>query len=127
MGVRPEHQQLSQTGISAKLGAREMMGSSVHVHVTALARDVVAVVSGMDDAGHFMNTIPTARETHLSFHGNAVHLFGLDSQRNLEWPEKHAAEEDVRIPVENSQNPSEILTNKTKTQKLFAFSKKVTK
>ena len=89
VGVRPEHLQLAKAGIPAELGVREMMGSSVHLHLTAMEQDVVAVVSGMDDSGHFMNDIPAFGQVFLSFHGNAVHLFDPASETNLEWPSKH--------------------------------------
>ena len=89
VGVRPEHLQLTKAGIPAELGVREMMGSSVHLHLTAMEQDVVAVVSGMDDSGHFMNDIPAFGQVFLSFHGNAVHLFDPASETNLEWPSTH--------------------------------------
>ncbi len=89
VGVRPEHLQLAKAGIPAELGVREMMGSSVHLHLTAMEQDVVAVVSGMDDSGHFMNDIPASGQVFLSFHGNAVHLFDPASETNLEWPSTH--------------------------------------
>ena len=88
VGVRPEHLQLAKAGIPAELGVREMMGSSVHLHLTAMEQDVVAVVSGMDDSGHFMNDIPASGQVFLAFHGNAVHLFDPASENNLEWPPK---------------------------------------
>ena len=89
VGVRPEHLQLAKAGIPAELGVREMMGSSVHLHLTAMEQDVVAVVSGMDDSGHFMNDIPASGQVFLAFHGNAVHLFDPASETNLEWPSTH--------------------------------------
>ena len=88
VGVRPEHLQLAKAGIPAELGVREMMGSSVHLHLTVMDQDVVAVVSGMDDSGHFMNDIPASGQVFLAFHGNAVHLFDPASENNLEWPPK---------------------------------------
>lgn len=125
VGIRPEHLQLSDTGVSARLGVREMMGSSVHVHLSALDHDVIAVVSGMDDAGHFMNAIPAVGEVRLAFHGNVIHLFDTETEKNLEWDAPIA--EKTRIPVEKSENPSEIAQNNLKAKKLFAFLKKVTK
>lgn len=88
LGVRPEHLKITLEGIPAELGVREMMGSSVHVHLTAMDREAVAVVSGMDDTGHFLSNIPQTGQVYLSFHGNAVHLFDPATQRNLEFAEK---------------------------------------
>ena len=85
VGVRPEHLQLVQEGIPARMSVREMMGSSVHVHLKALGHDVVSVVSGMDDTGHFMNNTFDGKNVCLTFHGNVVHLFDPETQDNLEW------------------------------------------
>jgi len=85
VGVRPEHLQLTKSGIPAQMGVREMMGSSIHVHLTALEHDVIAVVSGMDDTGHFMKNDFGAGNICLNFHGNVIHLFDPDTQQNLEW------------------------------------------
>ncbi len=94
VGVRSEHLQLSDKGIPAELGVREMMGSSIHVHLTALERETVAVVSGMDDSGHFLSDLPRTGAVRLSFHGNAVHLFDTITQRNLEFSEKSGEEDE---------------------------------
>ena len=85
VGVRPEHLQLVKEGIPAQMSVREMMGSSVHVHLKALGHDVVSVVSGMDDTGHFMNNTFEGEKVCLTFHGNVVHLFDPNTQNNLEW------------------------------------------
>ena len=92
VGVRPEHLQIGDSGISARIGVREMMGSSIHVHLTAQDRDVVAVVSGMDDAGHLLREFPAGAQTSLSFSGGAVHLFDTETEQNLEWKAVAAAE-----------------------------------
>ena len=87
IGVRPEHLQIAENGIPAELGVREMMGSSVYLHLTVQEQDVIAVVSGMDDTGHFMNSVPQTGQVRLAFHGNAVHLFDPVTERNLEFTE----------------------------------------
>ena len=92
VGIRPEHLQIGDSGISARIGVREMMGSSIHVHLTAQDRDVVAVVSGMDDAGHLLREFPAGAQTSLSFSGGAVHLFDTETEQNLEWKAVAAAE-----------------------------------
>ncbi len=88
IGVRPEHLQLGDVGIPAELGIHEMMGSSVHVHLSVQDRDAVAVVSGMDDTGHFLRELPDSGQVCLAFHGNAVHLFDPATQQNLEFAAK---------------------------------------
>ncbi len=94
VGIRPEHLQLNASGIPADLGVHEMMGSSVHVHLNAQKQDVVAVVSGMDDTGHFLRELPESGRVHLQFHGNVVHLFDPDTQCNLEHSKKSFEKED---------------------------------
>ncbi len=88
IGVRPEHLKIAECGIPAELGVREMMGSEVHLHLTALQREVIAVVSGMDDTGHFMSSVPQSGRVNLAFHSNAVHLFDPVTERNLEFTKK---------------------------------------
>ncbi len=88
LGIRPEHITLGGEGIPAVMGVSEMMGSSVHLHLSALGQDVVVVVSGMDDTGHFVNNIPEGTATHILFHENALHLFDGETGRNLEYPQE---------------------------------------
>lgn len=87
-GVRPEQLRLADSGIPAELGVYEMMGSSVHLHMRALEQDIVVVVPATDDAGHFRDSVPADGRTCLQFHGNAVHLFHLETGENLEYPRK---------------------------------------
>ena len=44
LGVRPEHTDVADKGISARVDVSEMMGSSVHLHVNADGRDVIIIV-----------------------------------------------------------------------------------
>ena len=43
LGVRPEHIELTAGGIEGKVDVSEMMGSTVHLHVTSMGRDVVQI------------------------------------------------------------------------------------
>ena len=88
LGIRPEHIALGDEGIPAVMGVSEMMGSSIHLHLSALGQDVVVVVSGMDDTGHFVNNIPEGTGTHILIHENALHLFDGETGRNLEYPKE---------------------------------------
>ncbi len=124
VGIRPEHLQIGDTGLSARIGVREMMGSSVHVHLTVQERDAVAVVSGMDDAGHTLREFPVGASTCLSFSGGAVHLFDTETQRNLEWENMAKAESEEIIHAEMSEKKADLSLEKKKTGKLFAFLQK---
>lgn len=81
VGVRPEHLVVAENGIKAKIDVSEMMGSSVHLHVTADGRDVVIIVPTMEMETEFK----MGDEIHLSFSGNVVHVFSQETGKNLEW------------------------------------------
>ena len=48
LGVRPEHTDVSDTGVAATVEVAEMMGSSVHLHVNADGHDVIIIVPTVD-------------------------------------------------------------------------------
>ena len=81
LGVRPEHTHISDTGIEAKVDLSEMMGSSVHLHVSAGSSDVVIIIPtlGMKSSFSMGDTV------HFSFDGKVAHVFSKESERNLEW------------------------------------------
>ena len=81
LGVRPEHTTLGGTGIVAKVDVSEMMGSSVHLHVTAEGRDVIIIVPTLEMKGHY----GMGDTIHFSFEGNVAHVFSKETERNLEW------------------------------------------
>ncbi len=84
LGVRPEHISLAETGIAAKVDVHEMMGSSVHLHVTALGQDVVLVVSTMNMTGAEISALTTGSTVHFQFQGNVCHVFSKETGVNLE-------------------------------------------
>ena len=81
LGVRPEHTTLGNTGIVAKVDVSEMMGSSVHLHVTAEGRDVIIIVPTLEMKGNY----GIGDTVHFSFEGNVAHVFSKETERNLEW------------------------------------------
>ena len=123
VGVRPEHLLLGGSGISAQIGVREMMGSSVHVHLSVQAEDVVAVVSGLDDAGHAVGSYPAGGAVRLSFGGGAVHLFDTETEQNLEWKCSAAHETEETFHEETLEAASDFPKKPKKTGKIFAFLK----
>ncbi|MBQ2057431.1 MAG: sn-glycerol-3-phosphate ABC transporter ATP-binding protein UgpC [Oscillospiraceae bacterium] len=81
LGVRPEHTDISDTGVAAKVDVAEMMGSSVHLHLTAEGRDVVVIVPTLEmKRGYAMGD-----KIHFSFGGNVAHVFSKETEKNLEW------------------------------------------
>ena len=84
LGVRPEHIGLGDTGIDATIEVGEMMGSSVHLHVNALGRDVVLVVSTMNMTGAEVAALTAGTAVKFSFGGNVCHVFNKETGINLE-------------------------------------------
>ena len=84
LGVRPEHISLGADGIDAKVDVSEMMGSSVHLHVTAMGRDVVLVVSTMNMTGAEVAALTGGAAVKFAFPGNVCHVFSKETGINLE-------------------------------------------
>jgi multiple sugar transport system ATP-binding protein len=84
LGVRPEHIVLDDEGINAVVDVSEMMGSSVHLHVTAMERDVVLVVSTMNMTGAEVSALSMGANVQFSFPGHVCHVFSKETGINLE-------------------------------------------
>ena len=84
LGVRPEHITLEDTGVSATVDVSEMMGSSVHLHVSALGQDVVIVVSTMNMTGAEVAELKAGKVVNFAFGGNNCHVFNKETKVNLE-------------------------------------------
>ena len=84
LGVRPEHIYLAETGIGAKVDVSEMMGSSIHLHVTAVGQDVVMVVNTMNMTGADIAELTGGKALSFGFGGNNCHLFDKETGINLE-------------------------------------------
>ena len=81
LGVRPEHIVLCADGIKGKVDVSEMMGSSVHLHVSAAGKDVIVIVPTAGGSSNFA----MGSEVNLIFGGNVVHVFSKETEKNLEW------------------------------------------
>ena len=81
LGVRPEHTNISDTGVPAKVDVSEMMGSSVHLHVDADGHDVIIIVPilDMEDNYNYGDLV------HFTFNGNVAHVFSKETDKNLEY------------------------------------------
>ena len=84
LGVRPEHITLHDEGVAGKIDVSEMMGSSVHLHVTAVGQDVIIVVNTMDMTHEEVAALSMGKTIKFSFGGNNCHVFGKESGVNLE-------------------------------------------
>ena len=83
LGVRPEHITLEQ-GLSGKVDVSEMMGSSVHLHVSSLGQDVVMVVSTMNMTGAEVAALANGSPISYTFAGHVCHVFNKETGINLE-------------------------------------------
>ncbi len=81
LGVRPEHTEVGAEGVAAKVDVSEMMGSSVHLHVSAEGRDVIIIVPTIDMKGNYA----MGDTVHFSFQGNVAHVFSKETEKNLEF------------------------------------------
>ena len=81
LGVRPEHTDVGDEGVEARVDVSEMMGSSVHLHVNAEGRDVIIIVPTADMTDNFeMGDI-----VRFGFKGNVAHVFSKETDKNLEF------------------------------------------
>ena len=81
LGVRPEHVTVCENGIKAKVDVSEMMGSSVHLHLSAEGKDVIVIVPTSGGSIAY----PMGSELNLTFDGNVAHVFDLETGKNLEF------------------------------------------
>ena len=81
LGVRPEHTDVSDSGVSATVEVAEMMGSSVHLHVNADGHDVIIIVPTTEMTGNY----EMGDTVHFSFKGSVAHVFSKETDRNLEF------------------------------------------
>ncbi len=84
LGVRPEHITLEGTGIAGTVDVSELMGSSVHLHVTSMGRDVVMVVSTMNMTAAEVNALSHGNTINYNFPGHVCHVFSKETGMNLE-------------------------------------------
>ena len=82
LGIRPEHTVLDENGgISGTVDVAEMMGSSVHLHITSENRDIIIIVPTID----MKNFISRGDTVRFSFKGNVAHVFSKETDKNLEF------------------------------------------
>ena len=84
LGVRPEHITLEADGIDSVVDVSEMMGSSVHLHLASMGRDVVVVVSTMNMTGAEVNALRIGASLKFNFGGHVCHIFNKETGINLE-------------------------------------------
>ena len=83
LGVRPDHIMLCADGVKGKVDVSEMMGSEVHLHVTAGEKDVVLRIPTTDLPAEYRGGIPYGSEVHFTFRPELIHLFDPQTELNL--------------------------------------------
>ena len=81
LGVRPDHIKLGSEGVKGRVDVSELMGSTVHIHLNVLGKDVIVIVPTEGKVAHF----PMGSELLLGFDGGVAHIFSKETERNLEW------------------------------------------
>ena len=85
LGVRPEHIHLEkEAGVDAQIDVHELMGSTVHLHVSSLGKDVILVISTMNMTGAEIAALAAGTAVKYSFPGNVCHVFNKETGINLE-------------------------------------------
>jgi multiple sugar transport system ATP-binding protein len=85
VGCRPEHISLENVPgamINGKVDVSEMMGSSVHLHISAEGKDCIIIVPTLDLKG---NAFKIGSDVSFTFAPNAIHVFDPQSGKNLEY------------------------------------------
>ena len=84
LGVRPEHISLVEEGVDAKIDVHELMGSSVHLHVNTMGKDIIVIVSTMNMTGAEVNALRIGAPLKFNFSGHVCHVFNKETGINLE-------------------------------------------
>ena len=82
LGIRPEHTELADQGVPAKIDVSEMMGSSVHLHVSAEGKDVIIIVPTTE---MLTDAFKMGQQVHFTFNGAVAHVFSKETEKNLEF------------------------------------------
>ncbi|MDE7262131.1 MAG: sn-glycerol-3-phosphate ABC transporter ATP-binding protein UgpC [Oscillospiraceae bacterium] len=100
LGLRPEHLTLTGTddAVYAAVDVSEMMGSAVHIHVSACGQDVVIVVPLNEEEDG--DAFPMGTPVRFTFKGSAAHVFDPETGRNLEYPLPKDSEPPAPEPAE---------------------------
>ena len=95
LGLRPEHLSLTEedNAVYAAVDVSEMMGSAVHIHVSACGQDVVIVVPLSEEEE--TENLPMGLPVRFTFRGSAAHVFDVETGHNLEYPQKAEPEEEA--------------------------------
>jgi multiple sugar transport system ATP-binding protein len=85
IGVRPEHISLCDEGINSKVEVSEMLGSTIHVHVSTDGNEKVILVIQTMDLNEPTKMFASGKPVTFTFNPKLVHLFDSETGHNLEY------------------------------------------
>ena len=87
LGIRPEHITFSESAgshcLTGKVDVSEMMGSEIHLHVSAGGRDIVLRVPTTELAAENKSGFAYGTEVHFTFRPELIHMFDKETEKNL--------------------------------------------
>ena len=87
LGVRPEHISLvkdSKNAIECKILVKEMMGSELHLHVSAPdGSKLIVIVQTMDLTTEERHALTAGSSLYVTFEGKVMHFFNPETELNL--------------------------------------------
>ena len=85
LGIRPQHIMLcdDDNSIPSTVDVSEMMGSEVHLHVSANGNDIVIIIPTTEITSNYCDLYKYGSKVNFTFNGNLCHLLSKDG-KNLE-------------------------------------------
>ena len=87
LGIRPDHITLAPAGapggIPCTVDVTELMGSTIHMHVSISGKDAIVILPTIDLTTDQKVNIGYGTKLEVTFGGNVVHLFSKENEKNL--------------------------------------------
>ena len=66
--------------IKGTVDVAELMGSSIHLHLTVDGKDIIVIVPTQGDEASLQG-----KDINIAFSGNTAHIFSKENDKNLEY------------------------------------------
>ncbi len=87
LGIRPDHVTLAKEGdpsaLSATVDVTELMGATVHMHVSIHGKDAIVILPTVDLTGEQKASLTYGSKVKIAFGGNVVHMFSKVDEKTL--------------------------------------------
>ncbi len=86
LGIRPEHIQLKEEGADVFRGTvdvSEMMGSEIHLHVSAAGKDIILRIQTADLEKEHRAGYAFGSQLGFTFRNDLIHMFDPETEKNL--------------------------------------------